>query len=198
MKVISNSGSWIRWASSKPVTEKVTRQGDTRGGAPTGAHRRETPGSPHLREGVAVGPLLSVIPTAASRWGSDYRGTRKRQLPRTRQGVYERECLSPICASKSEMNKEMKLKVHKVSLKEAYLLLVSHFLTPTPDQSWHLPCPVISVHFTACKFVFLLLIIIHISVIIKLSPPENCLVIQWLELCTSTGMGYRFDPWSGN
>ena len=36
VEVISNSGSWILWVSSKPVTEKVTRQGDTRGGAQPG------------------------------------------------------------------------------------------------------------------------------------------------------------------
>ena len=168
------------------------------GHMPTRGPQERNPGSPHLREGVAVGLRLSVIPTVASRWGSDYRGTRERQLLRTREGVYGRACLSPISAPKSEMNKEMKLKVHKVSVKETYLFLVSHFLTLTPDQSWHLPCTLFSVHFTVYKFVSILLIVIYISEIIKLSPPESSPAVQWLELRTSTGAGYRFDPWSGN
>ena len=167
------------------------------GHMPTRGPQERNPGSPHLLEGVAVGLRLSVIPTVASRWGSDYRGTRE-ATPENRRGVYGSACLSPICAPKSEMNKEMKLKVHKVSVKETYLFLVSHFLTPTPDQSWHLPYTLFSVHFTAYKFVFLLLIVIYISEIIKLSPPESSPAVQWLELRISTGAGYRFDPWSGN
>ena len=71
------------------------------------------------------------------------------------------------------MNQEMKLKVHKVSLRETDLFPACHFLTPTPDQSGRLPFTVFPVHSTACKFVFLWLIVIHISVIIKFSPPLN-------------------------
>lgn len=86
VEVISNSGSWIRWASSKPVTEEVTRQGATWWDTcPPVAHRRETQ-APRTCWREWLWDFVSVSFPLWPAGGAVTTEGPERQLPRTGEG----------------------------------------------------------------------------------------------------------------